>query len=701
MQCLAVSRCCNHPLLAPRILLPTCIVRVTWISLGACTSWQDSATYILKILSAMVWLECTSGVLRSTKGHPSPMTLLKKAVGALYWVSTLVIDAGRTASPATGRVSPLCHSRVHVLLWKKSCFPVKPKVEHLVNLATPLSSYREFMNAPTEGKEYRVMPDEDFASMSFNTAPNSAHATVLAQVFEPEEGRGHYLWPNLLEDPDTGRLSVLTATSGSKWVCRSLNGKARGTRLTNAEGFRMYCADGRCDHPSLLEDNSQLGQSVIGNMIPVNVADWVMYLMLGEYFRVQPDGWSAQEKWLNDETIDEDLSRYEATAAGKKRPFPDITPAVDSRVDACIKTVLDNGKKPKTIKAYGGAVGHWIDVCLVKGWSPLLDQESVQSRTEKLLWYFAYERIEHKLKADSIKSKRSAIRWFHLKERRQNPFKDLEAVDQWLSDLKKLDGPGEPKIPVPVSLLRTLFCFLKTDSKYSSDPLHYHHTCIKGAVLTGFWFLLRSIEYLAEDNGNFDPDRSLTWADITPYLNGKKIPLHRLAEADQVSITVYSGKNNLETFTRTLHRVPHSDVCVVDALAKVYAAHRKAFGTCPNLKDGLFKKNLVQSITRAELSNFLKLVAHGSGIPHGRVASHSLRRGDLHHLKRCHTIVSILLCHAGGATQYVASGLSDEHVARFGRWKSDAYKAYVYGHSDAMKTALLQAVNLVPRLERN
>ena len=59
------------------------------------------------------------------------------------------------------------------------------------------------------------MPDEDFASMSFHTAPNSKHATVLAEVHQPEEGRGPYLWPNLLEDPNTGRVSVFTATSES------------------------------------------------------------------------------------------------------------------------------------------------------------------------------------------------------------------------------------------------------------------------------------------------------------------------------------------------------------------------------------------------------------------------------------------------------------------------------------------------------
>ena len=88
-----------------------------------------------------------------------------------------------------------------------------------------------------------------------------------------------------------------------------------------------------------------------------------------------------------------------------------------------------------------------------------------------------------------------------------------------------------------------------------------------------------------------------------------------MADADQISIMIYSGENNLETYTRSLHRVPNGDVCVVDAIAQIYSAHRKKFGTCPKPGDAVFKKNQMQSITRAEISDDLKLVAHGAGIP--------------------------------------------------------------------------------------
>jgi hypothetical protein len=85
--------------------------------------------------------------------------------------------------------------------------------------------------------------------------------------------------------------------------------------------------------------------------------------------------------------------------------------------------------------------------------------------------------------------------------------------------------------------------------------------------------------------------------------------------------------------------------------------------------------------TRGEVSEWLKQGAEACNIPRARVASHSLRRG--------------------GASAYVAAGLSDAHIERFGRWTSTAYKAYVYQHAEAIKAALITAAVQVPRFEMN
>ena len=211
----------------------------------------------------------------------------------------------------------------------------------------------------------------------------------------------------------------------------------------------------------------------------------------------------------------------------------------------------------------------------------------------------------------------------------------------------------------------------------------FEHTSTKAALLTGFWFMLRSIEYLADDAGIFDPDRSLTWSDITCRKDGRIIPLSRISEATEVTITVFSGKNTLETCTRTLHKVPDSECCVVAALANVYKAIVSTSGCYPAGNRPVFAADPEGKVplSRKDISDLLKTAAAACGIPEGRVASHSLRRG--------------------ACSQYIASGLPDPHVMRFGRWTSNAYQAYVFGHASALQEALQRAVHLVPRFERN
>ena len=207
-------------------------------------------------------------------------------------------------------------------------------------------------------------------------------------------------------------------------------------------------------------------------------------------------------------------------------------------------------------------------------------------------------------------------------------------------------------------------------------------------MCTGFWFCLRSAEYLAVDGEEFDPDRSLTWSDITPYrrlAEGtlEKLPLSRTLEADEISIVVYSGKNDRETCTRTLPKVEDSDVCVVMAIQKTLLSHIQHFGKYPDGKDSLFVDDEGKALSRDDISKVLKLAAEAIHIPEALVASHSLRRG--------------------GASSYVAAGGAgiEEAVARFGRWKSMAWRAYVYSHSNELQGAIKRATCVVPRFERN
>ena len=156
----------------------------------------------------------------------------------------------------------------------------------------------------------------------------------------------------------------------------------------------------------------------------------------------------------------------------------------------------------------------------------------------------ALERTRYKIKARTLRTTLSAVRWKHIAECGPDPFENTQESGDWLSNLEKLDGPAEFKLPVPITLIQMLLCFLTT---------WFEHISLRAALLTAFWFLLRSIEYLAEDDGFFDPNRGPTWGDIAPRLRGRILPLSEIGPADEVSLTLYSPKTTLETCTRTLH----------------------------------------------------------------------------------------------------------------------------------------------------
>ena len=162
---------------------------------------------------------------------------------------------------------------------------------------------------------------------------------------------------------------------------------------------------------------------------------------------------------------------------------------------------------------------------------------------------------------------------------------------------------------------------------------------------------------------------------------GNVLPFHIFYLAVEMTLTLYSSKNNMETCTRSLARVPDSQTCVVAAVVAVLKMHLEQKKSLPLLTAPVFAKASGQAYTRDDVSQVLKLAAEACKIPGATVASHSLRRG--------------------GCSSYVAAGCGDDHIARFGRWTSLAYKAYVFAHAKTLHAALKTAAHLVPRFERN
>ena len=351
-----------------------------------------------------------------------------------------------------------------------------------------------------------------------------------------------------------------------------------------------------------------------------------------------------------------------------------FTPALEEAVHAHANNVTSKGKKPDTRRQYGYAERHWRQLCTAKGWSAYLTHCSREECVDRIIFWLAYENLQHGVSAGALRSKLSAIRWMHLRDKRCNPLKDLEAVSEWLKDLQKTEPAAEPKIPVPVSLIEAILLVANRDSLRGA--------VIAGALTTNFWWVLRSIESLADDSGVFDPGRSLTWADVVARnSHGKLLTLDQFDQAHEVTLRVFSGKNTLHTCTRTLSRTGHV-TCPVEGLVRVWKAVRACKKRLPRPTEALFALEGSRVLTRKEVAEVLRAATTDSGLPPTRVSTHSLRRG--------------------GACAYAASGsVSDEAIQRFGRWTSDGYKKYVWPHAAMFEAGAKIAARFVPRFERN
>ena len=414
----------------------------------------------------------------------------------------------------------------------------------------------------------------------------------------------------------------------------------------------------------------------------------------GKILRMINDNTSAQN-WTDFSRHRDPRVEQILASGGKQPPKPRqkrkevaITAPVRAQINKLVDEVRRLGKQAKTRKAYERMQKDWVQVCDQLGWTPelsVLAREDPLEATSRVLTWFGYERLIHGLKATSLRQKKAAVRDWHISQGRKDPFAELPAISDWLSNLEKIDGPPKPKIPVPISLLKFIIGLLKPD--IMSDQ------AMATALCVGYWFLLRASEYLATDSGLFDPERAVSWNDLLFRItdedgNARTVSPESaskaLARGLEVSatLTLFSNKNRLGTCTRSVVSTPNSSLCPVAALLKQYHSFKKHMGRAPKPEESIFVKDLEGGVfRRKDISAILKGSAQLAGIPDALVGSHSLRRG--------------------GASAYIASGASDDDVMRQGRWTSEAYRGYVFPSLDKLRDALHRAQVKVPRFERN
>ena len=189
-------------------------------------------------------------------------------------------------------------------------------------------------------------------------------------------------------------------------------------------------------------------------------------------------------------------------SAGEKRPNEPIGVEED-KLNMQFRDGMDTqGKDKKTRRQYSSGEPHWNMCMEQKGWSPYLTDLTYSETADRITYFAAREARKYKLDMSSVRFKLSVVRWMHVRDRRPDPMKGNATFTDWLADFGKHRTPPEPKVGVPVQLLEYIGMHLDCETG------DLNACAINSAMKNGFWYLMRSIEYLTDDADYFDVDRS-------------------------------------------------------------------------------------------------------------------------------------------------------------------------------------------------
>ena len=666
-------------------------------------------------------LECAPGICKAHGLSGSAVDLMKAQLSK-YHILVTTVKVEELVSRLSGFQSRSVKESTLARGYLKAFFKQEP--EDSFGQAKHAKLDCSTMALDLEGKEtfaYSVMPIPDQVDFVFEFEVKNNGTARVGNIHSPLKSN-QAGFPNDAFCPGLGILPTATSSGRGPWIqvsCPSLRlgyekqwdpsfRRLTAREVARAIGMRGFNTKKWND---FLGTNGEDAWRMVGNMPAQSFFDEAVTAMLVVLFQI-PEGeentvfetWrsrseskgDSQQKAKGKQRAEEQERGGGLAGAGGSKSVEQLSRIIDKkfvsrtralpqlsqediiRIDAFAEVIRTTGKKPNTIKNYYSDQEHWKQYFMARSWDPLMKNDDYAEKCKKVISYIAYERVTWKLLGRSIKRKLSGIGWFFIKNFQRNPFQDLEAVQAFLRDLSSKDPPPDPKIPVTPQLLE-LLCALIDQSSVGG-------AAVAACVKLGFWKMLRSTEYLSPDNGEIDPERVITWGDITMKRSlspdEEECGDDEFQEGRVMTTRIISYKNEKVVATRTIEQNDKSPTCPVKAVKwlhkvlkeKKIARHANR-PLCQLEGKGKF-------ITRAHVADLLKVVAAKCGCNPKKFGSHSLRRG--------------------GASAYAAAGVPDEDIKRFGRWLSDAYKLYVMlSDSSILSKGHMNPAFVVPRYEKN
>ena len=299
---------------------------------------------------------------------------------------------------------------------------------------------------------------------------------------------------------------------------------------------------------------------------------------------------------------------------------------------SAVQRLLQAGLAPATHRAYLAGKKKYLLFCMQSGTTPL-------PVTEEGLLHFTAFVANQGLKHTTIKGYLSAIRHLQVCSGNGDPgMGDMPRLALALRGVKKEQAsqPKRARLPITPAILQEI------RQVWSKEPSKWDYVMLWAACCLGFFGFLRSGEFTAPEDGEFDPGQHLSFSDVAadslvdPRVLSIKIKQSK-TDPFRLGVTIFVGKTD-------------SSLCPVSAVLAYMARRGPGEGPLFRFQSGL-------PLSRSRLVEALREVLGIAGYNPEEYAGHSFR--------------------IGAATTAAACGIPIDTIKTLGRWKSDAYRLYV------------------------
>ncbi|EGZ08123.1 hypothetical protein PHYSODRAFT_414121, partial [Phytophthora sojae] len=299
-------------------------------------------------------------------------------------------------------------------------------------------------------------------------------------------------------------------------------------------------------------------------------------------------------------------------------------------------------------RQYNATWGQWTAFSHQLGRSPWLPQNDEVAQSLQLVlfaidrWSAAPSNVQPRA-ISTIHTQVSHVKWFHRVYAGFEPAITPSHATAF-AGMRRLSPVPEPRTPVSPAMLE----WIAENIDYENPQ----HRLFLGAALLGFFYLLRSSEYLAVKGGRHRYALEVRDVQVCEATGG---PAFTIARASYAVINLRGSKTDQQGLNtaRSLSRSGHARVCpVLGAAMLLELAERLGLRS----HDALCSLSRTRMLKAEELSKVLKAAAVGIGADPRRVSCHSLR--------------------SGGATALIANGVDSTTIKLHGCWKSSAFQRY-------------------------